>query len=463
MRKEIRFLQENDEIEIYQTAFNDGDLLNRAKFGKSLSQIVERLSDPVVIALDGPWGTGKSYFLKRWVGAHSLQNSGTATTVYFDAFENDILDDPLIGLISALNDRLPPHERPKTSTAQKIIAKLYKPTARIALSAMTAGLSEVLPDIGDAIVSTTSNEIEKSLETLWQSAHAKRHAIAEIRQQMEMLACSDQSSENSIGKLVFVIDELDRCRPDFALQVLETIKHFFSVKNVHFILGINQKMLEMIVSHRYGQSVDARNYLKKFVSFSVTLPDYSGDPASTPNIISYATHFARKLQISNQMTDSLLYHLRLVARNHAVTLRDTKQILLALCLLPDEAHKDNVYVGYLETAITLVVSKIVNKEFYEKLIQRTAQKSDIFFYYGANDANLRLPDLEQRNDKYDRQVAMRCLIWLYLMDPDSVLEYEDPKSIAKLFGSYGFTIEHNSVIRMLHDWLNPLNIDWSTI
>jgi predicted KAP-like P-loop ATPase len=57
----------------------------------------------MVIALDGAWGSGKSFFLKCWVGAHKLENEGTATTVYFDALSYDYLDDPLVALTGAID------------------------------------------------------------------------------------------------------------------------------------------------------------------------------------------------------------------------------------------------------------------------------------------------------------------------------------------------------------------------
>ena len=94
------------EIELYKDGFSNDDLLNRADTGKQLSELVERIEDSLVIALDGNWGCGKSHFLQRWVGAHNHQNDGSATTIYFDAFQNDYLEDPLIALVGIIDDRL---------------------------------------------------------------------------------------------------------------------------------------------------------------------------------------------------------------------------------------------------------------------------------------------------------------------------------------------------------------------
>lgn len=96
----------DSDFQLYDTGFDDDDILGRKRLSKLLSQKVDQIDDPIVWALDSRWGTGKSFLLKRWVGAHTLQNSGRATTVYFDAFASDYVSDPLVSLIAAVGSRL---------------------------------------------------------------------------------------------------------------------------------------------------------------------------------------------------------------------------------------------------------------------------------------------------------------------------------------------------------------------
>lgn len=108
--------------EIGKVGFDSGrDLLNRAETGKRLSELVERIEKPMVIALDGASGSGKSHFLRLWCGAHTLENDGTARVIYFDAFKHDYLDDPLVALTSAIIANL---EGEKASPSSK---KYYQP------------------------------------------------------------------------------------------------------------------------------------------------------------------------------------------------------------------------------------------------------------------------------------------------------------------------------------------------
>jgi len=99
----------------------DKDQLGRAGFGKRLTELVDRVNRPLVIALDGDWGSGKTTFLKMWCGAHTQDFKGSAKIVYFDSFQNDFLDDPLTSLVASIIN-----EDAKTYQ-QKAINKVKRP------------------------------------------------------------------------------------------------------------------------------------------------------------------------------------------------------------------------------------------------------------------------------------------------------------------------------------------------
>ena len=73
---------------LYNEGFGSSDILGRKKTSKALANLLERIDDPLVQALNVEWGTGKSYFLKRWVGAHTIENNSSSTVVYFDRICN---------------------------------------------------------------------------------------------------------------------------------------------------------------------------------------------------------------------------------------------------------------------------------------------------------------------------------------------------------------------------------------
>ncbi|MEP3525257.1 MAG: P-loop NTPase fold protein [Hyphomicrobiales bacterium] len=171
------------EIELYGKGFEGVCQLGRAKDGEKLSELVEKLSTPTVIALDAPWGAGKTVFLKCWSGAHKSENNGTAEIIYFDAFKDDFLDDPLIGLISAISERLKDNkDKEKIWEKAKVAALKVMPSlTRIALAAATSGVSEVVgPTLADA-TKATAEEIEKLSDQFWEKEDDRKAAMTSFQ------------------------------------------------------------------------------------------------------------------------------------------------------------------------------------------------------------------------------------------------------------------------------------------
>ena len=100
-----RVITPEPEIKLYKDRFEHHDQLGRSPTGADLSELVDQVEDPLVIALDGSWGSGKSFFLKCWVGEHLYRYRESSQTVYFDAYKHDFLDDPLVALTGAITDR----------------------------------------------------------------------------------------------------------------------------------------------------------------------------------------------------------------------------------------------------------------------------------------------------------------------------------------------------------------------
>lgn len=106
----------------------------------------------------------------------------------------------------------------------------------------TAGATEIAGVIVDAGLEAGSKELEKAAGEFWKKEDGKRAAMEQFREALRKL--TEPEDGEAPKKLVVVIDELDRCRPDFALTLLEIVKHFFAVPHVHFVLGVNLRELQ---------------------------------------------------------------------------------------------------------------------------------------------------------------------------------------------------------------------------
>lgn len=332
------------EIELYKQGFDGVCQLGRAEDGKKLSSLVEGISEPMVIAVDAPWGAGKTVFLKCWVGAHELENNGTAKTVFFDAFKNDFMDDPLVGLTSALSERLEAQDK-KTKPlrkAKEAVSKLARPALRMGLAVATSGATEVAGAIVDAGLKAGSKELEDASKKFWQKEEGKRAAMQSFRTALEQLA--------SKQKLVIVVDELDRCRPDYALNLLEVIKHFFDVKNVHFVLGVNLKELANSVRARYGKDVQGERYLQKFITLSMPLIPRMARSASAQTQIRHFQRISEENGLSySWKSEWITDYLRFVDHHAGLSLRDVEKIATLAMVTPEPRGKADarlhLYIG----------------------------------------------------------------------------------------------------------------------
>ncbi|MGR3378054.1 KAP family P-loop NTPase fold protein [Salipiger abyssi] len=428
-------------MKLYEEGFGDEDLLFRKPISKSLSDLVERISDPLVIALDGRWGSGKSYFLSRWVGSHCLENEGRAMTVYFDAYSHDYVSDPLPALVSALSERFPTSESSKLDRVKRAAFKLAKPAARIGLAAGTAGAMEVLNGIGDALAGAVSGEAAQAIDQFWKREQGRREAILDFREALEAL--SAEATEAAEGaSLVFVVDELDRCRPDYALEVLEVIKHFFNVDGVHFVLGVNLAALENSVCARYGAEIDAEAYLRKFINVTLRLPSEVPNRHERRSAgMIYLNHLMEQMETPRHFKEPLSEQLAMIARDNHVSIRDVGKIVSSVALLKTEIldEKKSWSSGYLEVLVTLLCLKVLRPSQYENFENGCPADDDVRTFFGATDLRISEYIGDNLNPDYDHRTFWIYMLWKYISSNGEQPREQERfrRALSESFGSFG--------------------------
>ena len=318
-------------IEIGKDGFEGNDLLGRAGLGQKLTELVDKIDDPIVIAIDGGWGSGKSFFLKLWVGAHSQEFGGKAQVIYFDAFEHDFLDDPLIGLIGAISTGMK-GDTPTRAALKKLksaAALLAKPITHVALAYATSGATGIVGGLADAAISATSGELSKAVDQFWKREDGKRAAMLNFRAALQKLTKPDANGEPT-QKIVLIVDELDRCRPDYALLILETIKHFFTVQGVHFVLGVHLNTLENSVKAHYGSGIEAAGYLQKFIHLTMPLTTSKSEATA----LHYFNAVSAKQGIGAELCDHIRQFLDLPGIAAKMSVRDVQRLMTRAVLLP---------------------------------------------------------------------------------------------------------------------------------
>ncbi|ODT70822.1 MAG: hypothetical protein ABS69_15185 [Nitrosomonadales bacterium SCN 54-20] len=259
--------------------FSEKDIFKRKEFGEKLANLIENTDGELVIALDAPWGEGKSTFIKMWQGLlsskeHSIPN------IYIDAFAHDYIDDPFIAIASTITnyaDDKFPHEKVVADfkeKTKKIGVQLLSWTAKLGVKAATLGtvsatdigeLKGIKDDLSKGVSGVVSDFIEERL-----TSHAKD---IELLESFRKLLSELSQKLNNDKPLVIIIDELDRCKPTYSLKVIERIKHLFAAPHVVFLLVVNRTQLEASVKKEYGTGeADGSRYLQKFINLWISLP-----------------------------------------------------------------------------------------------------------------------------------------------------------------------------------------------
>ena len=233
----------------------------------SLLKFIEMLNyqdDSYSIALDGRLGSGKTFFVKQCkLVLDCLNDENQCTykdqilnvvsqdeipklkkinfkTVYFDAWENDSDLDPIVPLSKSI------------ATTAFGIKKAVK---KVAIEA------------GKKLIEAAAKEITKiDIDSILNIFRTEENIEAKFKEALASLI-----PEN--GRLIVFIDELDRCRPTYAIKLLERVQHFFDNNKITFIFSVNLYELKNTIKKLYGPNFDGDRYLDRFFNSIISLPD----------------------------------------------------------------------------------------------------------------------------------------------------------------------------------------------
>lgn len=246
------------------------DALDRKSIVEFLAALVGRTGGPFVLALDSPWGSGKTTIVRMLEAELKRQDF---QSVYFNAWQVDYVTDPLVALVSSIDQIELADEQAASSfkdhlkAVRKVTSLIAKRGAVAAAKAVTAGMLDLEAEIEKAAAEFSGNVVSDLVD----SFQKEKELLARFRAELEA-AVAQLPNSGKKPTLVFFIDELDRCRPTFAIELLERIKHLFDVPNITFVLSLDKKQLEASTAAVYGQGIDAPEYLRRFIDLEYGIP-----------------------------------------------------------------------------------------------------------------------------------------------------------------------------------------------
>lgn len=312
------------------------DQLSREESVKSLCRVIENAAGPLVVSVEGAYGTGKSAFL-RMCAAHLKKPE--AHTVEFNAWQQGHTGRPLIDLVAALTAALDDED------SWDSVKETAKQIGWRAAAILSKGLI-ARNESADASAFDDWLDIECNVSKFKASLCA----------QIDVLK----------GKLVVFVDELDRCEPTYALDLLNKARHLFDVPNVVIVFGVNRAELGHAVETHYGADCDVDGYLRCFVDLSVQLrqPTYEEWATYISHIcVSLAESSSSELQDASHVIRGLLI---LVANNCGGRLRDVEQVVRHANLALPSRRYQQVWPVWVVCLLTL---RYVDRDSYEKYVK----------------------------------------------------------------------------------------------
>ncbi len=421
------------------------DLFERKKYGATLNNLISKVNDSIVLSLEANWGEGKTTFLLMWQA--DLKRQGIKS-IYFDAFEHDYSDDPFLDIVSEIcsfvddefsekTPTLEPNEQLK-SKAAVVSKRLLGWAAKVAVKAATLGAIKD-SDIEDfeAIgkdISKDAGDIASQLVNEKINSHSEeKRTLSSFKDNIETLGKAIKEIQDF--PLLIVIDELDRCRPSYAIEVIEKIKHLFSAENVVFLLAVNSLQLQESIKSVYGD-IDANTYLKKFINLETQLPRRYGY-RQINDYKQYSSYLFDAHEFETWVgQDELTSIVSCFGEHYKLSLRDIKRVFTNLAI-----HYASVNERTLNHIPIIVLLAICKVKWPDRFLQLKDRK--VCF----NEFNVKFQLTEISKDYYVHvfpDYFINCFKFCLLTDEE--YDNEEPTSDVKQMKQPQYKIDRHDII-----------------
>lgn len=276
----------------------------------NLTRLVKANSSPLVIAVNSPWGMGKTTFIRMWEAHLNKEEQERVLALCFNAWETDFAVDPFVPFLAKMENNIPTHQE-KWDAVKKLGIEILPHLVGVGFGGVAGAIAQKTADaLATDAVHSCKNQIE---------------VVAKFK------AALREYTKTSGQRVVIFVDELDRCRPDYAIKVLERIKHLFEVEGVTFILALDRGQLGNSVRGLYGDRLDADTYLRRFIDLDYTMnePDMGVYWDVLLNDLGANDYLKKYQHAPESMRKSLL----LLQQIYNFSLRDAEQIMLRINLV----------------------------------------------------------------------------------------------------------------------------------
>ena len=357
------------------------DLLGREQTAEVLTRFIDNIDGPGVLAIDASWGAGKTTFLRMW--KQYLHNEGFPV-VMFNAWDNDFSGNPFISLTAELTNGISEYGesvKPKVKRVKKL--SKFVPSFVRAGGAGLSTLADATVGAGGVVAATGANfseqvasKVEKRLDNYWSAKESE----GSFRDSLQDLACT-LSKEMENHPLIVIIDELDRCRPTYAIELLETAKHLFTVDKIVFVLGINIVEMSHSIKALYGNDFNAEGYLERFIDLDFPLTDPNPEVVFNYTLCreKFINEMFNTIKFDERTNDRYALYSKAILlfffRAPAFSLRRIARALLRLGVVLE--HLPDKKLGFTQAISVLLIIRTLDKGLYLRFVDGSATDREV--------------------------------------------------------------------------------------
>lgn len=359
----------------------ENDCLSRSADIENISLLLRNMTSPIVMSVNAPWGHGKTTFLEMLHVDLKLNN---CKSVFFSAWETDFANDPLLAFLGEINkeiERLITGDEEKNQAwdvAKKAGAHILKKGLPTLVKLSTAGVIDA-----EKILEDEAAKLSESLSKDLIDEYSKnKGAIFEFKENLRKVL----SGENGEPENLYIfVDELDRCRPTYAIELLERIKHLLDIEGLVFVLAMDKEQLSHSVKAIYGSEFESRGYLKRFIDIEYALPNSELDAFIDKlyKTFGFDQFFEKrkKYRAFQYDYDHLKNVFKLIAKAKKYSLREIEQLIARINLVIHSTN-ENTYI-YPALLTFLIIAKDSNSELYQDFINPTSTPEKAIDYLNS--------------------------------------------------------------------------------
>ena len=303
----------------------ENDKLGRKSIATNLTNLLKHSNTDtqgLILALNAQWGNGKTTFIKMW--RNMLDRDYKIPNLYFSAWEEDYTKEPLIAVLGELNRYLTKNEIRNENFNQVVesVQKIFKRALPTLLKISVKGLFNKIGIDNELLQEASQTLTEDSAKVLIENYSKEKECLVQLKKNLTKVFEVTGAKEGQ--PFIVFIDEIDRCRPTYAIEMLENIKHLFGIPNLVFVISIDKAQLSKSIQAIYGQ-IDIENYLRRFFDLEFILPN--------PSPQRFCEYLQEQLDIKTNLAEIF------IADNF--TLRELQKILPQIKLLEMQQFQDN--------------------------------------------------------------------------------------------------------------------------